>query len=135
MAMAFVGGEWIAVEAAPPVGASAYGGSIPPASTQRHPYIGGIPMPSQTHDIRPENQPHKLTTPIPEVTWAWGEAYPCRFPIEIGKIGGYCSGRMIPRPRCFRYEGRGRLWRHFDCSMCKRHATDWKVRALRADRP
>lgn len=132
MPVVYIGGEWIATDENPLVGSSVNEGSIPSAST--HPFMGGVPM-STSYGIRPENQPHKLTAAIPEVTWAWGEAYPCRFPIEIGKIGGYCGGRMIPRPRCFRYEGKGRLWRHFDCSMCKRHATDWKVRALRADRP
>lgn len=74
---------------------------------------------------RPETRPDALKRPLRDVTWAWGESYPC---------GGYdcnsghrCSGWMIPASRCFRYLGKGRLWRRFNCSVCGRLAHDWKT--------
>lgn len=116
MPVVYLGGEWIEAAEAPHVGTATHGGSIPPASTS-------------AYGVRPETQPHKLTEPKADVTWEWGDAYPCRASIKTpGGNNLQCSGMMTPTGRCFRYEGRGRLWRRFVCSRCKRRATDWKVR-------
>lgn len=107
------GGEWYSTGESPHAELPPNEGSTPSAST--NPVWG----------VRPEKQEHKLAAEVPDVTWAWGEAYPCRHPLDVPS--SYCPGWMRPGKRCFRYLGVGRLWRRYVCDKCGRRATDWKT--------